>query len=108
GGVAIDDSSNVFWVGDWNDADLTKDIGIFMNGELLVQEGVTLINGVTLATISTVQDNISISDNGQWLTFEGVLSNGLDGAFLVSVPEPASAGLLLGLAMVPAMRRRSR
>lgn len=90
GAVHIDDAGNVIWVGDWNDPDTSKDVGIFWNEHLIVQEGVTQIDGVTLASISLVQDNMSISDNGEWLIFEGVLANGIDGAFMVRIPEPGT------------------
>lgn len=105
GNVQISDGGDVFWVGDWNDPDTTKDVGIFMNDSLLVREGVTLVDGVLLQSISTVESNFRISDNGQWLVFEGTLANGLDGAFLVQVPEPATFGLM-ALAACAIVRRR--
>lgn len=106
GSINIDDSGNVVWWGDWNDPDTTRDTGIFWNDMLIVQEGVTLIGGLTLTAISGVQDNISMSDNGQWIIFEGTLSNGLDGAFLIQIPEPATAALaLLGATMLIRRRR---
>jgi hypothetical protein len=106
GNVQISDAGDVFWVGDWNDPDTTKDIGIFMNDNLLVQEGVTLVDGIVLASISAVESNFRISDSGEWLIFEGVLANGLDGAFLVQVPEPTAISLLALGACVIGRRRR--
>jgi len=106
GSINIDDSGNVVWWGDWNDPDTTKDTGIFWNDQLIVQEGVTLIGGFTLSAISGVESNISMSDNGQWIVFEGTLSNGLDGAFLIEVPEPATAVLALMGASLLIRRRR--
>ncbi|OQZ05662.1 MAG: hypothetical protein B6D36_09010 [Planctomycetes bacterium UTPLA1] len=106
GSINIDDSGNVIWWGDWNDPDTTRDTGIFWNDQLIVQEGVTLIDGFTLSAISGVESNISMSDNGQWVIFEGTLSNGLDGAFMIEIPEPATAVLaLLGASMLIRRRR---
>lgn len=107
GAVQISDNGDVFWLGDWNDPDTSRDRGLFMNDMLLVQEGVTAIDGSTLASISNVQDNFQTSDNGQWLVFEGTLADGRDGAFLIEIPEP-SAGilLLLGLGLGCIRRRR--
>lgn len=107
GSINIDDSDNVVWWGDWNDPDTTKDTGIFWNDQLIVQEGVTLIGGFTLSAISGVESNISMSDNGQWIVFEGTLSNGLDGAFLIEVPEPATAVFALMGASLLIRRRRT-
>jgi len=107
GNVQISDGGDVFWVGDWNDPDTSKDVGIFMNDNLLVQEGVTLVDGVLLQSISTVESNFRVSDNGQWLAFEGTLANGLDGAFLVQVPEPATFGLMALAACAIVRRRRA-
>ena len=45
GPVLIDAKSDVVWFGDWNDPDTTKDTGIFMNDQLIVQEGVTMVGG---------------------------------------------------------------
>lgn len=106
GAVEIDDNGNVFYFGDWNDPDTTHDEGLFMNGQLLVQEGVTPVAGSTLLDIYTGESNFQISDNGEWLIFEGELQDGRNGAFLVRVPEPGSLLLLLGGMAVALLRRR--
>jgi MYXO-CTERM domain-containing protein len=108
GNIQISEAGDVFWVGDWNDPDTAKDIGIFMNDQLLVQEGVTLVDGVVLATIANVEDNFKISPNGAWLMFEGILADGRDGAFIVSVPEPASVTAVLALGGLALRRTRRR
>ena len=108
GNVDIDDNGNVFWFGDWNDTDTTKDTGIFMNDQLLVQEGVTMIGGQLLTGLSGVQDNFRVSDNGLFLIFEGQLAGGVDGAFMVAIPEPGTAGVAGVAAGLLALRRRRR
>ena len=106
GAVLIDAKDDVVWFGDWNDPDTTKDTGIFMNDQLIVQEGVTTVGGITLLSISGVQDNLAMSDDGRWIMFEGVLANGLDGAFIVEVPEPTTLTLLAAGGLLLIRRRR--
>ncbi len=90
GPVRIDNGGNVFWYGDWNDPDLTRDTGIFRNGELLVQEGVTLANGMVIESLAGVQDGFSISPDGRYLIFEGKLAGGFDAAFLLDTQAQAT------------------
>ncbi len=86
GPVRIDSAGNVFWYGDWNDPDTTRDTGIFRNGELIVQEGVTMTSGGALITsVAGVQDAFSISPDGRFLIFEGQTTGGVDSAFLVDL-----------------------
>jgi hypothetical protein len=105
--VLVDDSGNIVWYGDWDDPDTTRDTGIFYNDTLLVQEGVTKIDGLTVVTVRSFADTLTLSDNGQYVLFEAVLEGGIEGAFLITIPEPASAGAL-ALAGVAALRRRRR
>lgn len=86
GPLLIDADGDVLWYGDWDDPDTTRDTGLFLNDQLIVQEGVTAINGMTLATLAGVQDAFSFSDNGDWILFEGSLTGSIDGAFRVSFP----------------------
>lgn len=107
GPVDIDDNGNVLWFGDWNDADTTRDTGLFLNDQLLVQEGVTQIGGITVLSIPSIQDAFYISDNGQWIIFEATLTGGIDGAFMIQVPEPASLSIA-GIAVIRLLRRHRR
>lgn len=83
--VDLDDQGRVLWFGDWNDPDTTRDTGLFLDDLLLVQEGVTEINGQTLSGLSGVQDAFAISPDGRWVIFEGTLSGSLAGAFLIDL-----------------------
>jgi hypothetical protein len=82
GALAVTNEADVIWVGDWNDPDTTKDVGLFLNDQLLVQEGVTQINGLTVESIALVQDNFEVSPNGRYIVFEATLAGGLNGAFV--------------------------
>jgi hypothetical protein len=87
----IDDGGNVLWFGDWDDPDTTRDTGLFLGDVLLVQEGVTLIEGQLVQSLSGVQDAYRISPNGRFVIFEATLVGGLNGAFLIDLcPEPTT------------------
>ncbi|MBX3406960.1 MAG: hypothetical protein KF869_09365 [Phycisphaeraceae bacterium] len=82
GGVAIADNGDVIYVALWT-GDAATNTGIFVNNTLLVQKGVSTVDGWTVTAISTVQDNITASPDGRWIIFEGTLADGRDGAFLI-------------------------
>ncbi len=111
GPVCLDNAGNILWYGNWDDPDTNVDTGLFLNSQLIVQEGVTTVGGVLIDTISSGPDAFDISENGRWIIFEGVLADGRDGAFLIdlsdpTIPEPAGLGLI-GLAMM-ALRTKRR
>ncbi|MEL6428662.1 MAG: hypothetical protein AAFU73_22450 [Planctomycetota bacterium] len=93
------------WFGDWDDPDTSRDTGIFVDDELVVQEGVTTVGGIAVAALSGIPDGYSLSPNGRWLIFEARLADGRDGAFLVDLslgaasvgcdpPNPNSRGIV--------------
>ncbi|MCC6321002.1 MAG: hypothetical protein IT438_06130 [Phycisphaerales bacterium] len=97
GAVRIDDLGRVFYYAAWNDTSPATNAGIFRDGLLLVQKGVTQVQtslGLELLTdISAVQDNFTISSNGRFLIFEGVITEQTGGtsrrgAFLVRIACP--------------------
>jgi hypothetical protein len=90
GAIDLDEAGNLFWYGDWDDPDTTRDTGIFRNCQLIVQEGVTTIGGIVLESIASVQENVDVSPNGEWLIFEGSLTGGISGAFLVHMTETST------------------
>ena len=83
GPVLVADNGDVLWFGDWNDPLLSVDTGIFINDQLLVQEGVTQIGGVTVTTIRGIQDGYSMSRDGRYVVFEAILANGNEGVFMI-------------------------
>jgi hypothetical protein len=92
GPVQIDDGGNVVWYGDWNDPNTNIDTGIFWNEHLMVQEGVTIIDGSILDEIANVSDAFMLSDDGKWLIFEGTLLGGINGAFMVNIDTSSGVG----------------
>lgn len=82
GPVHVSDDGDVLWYGDWDDPVTTRDKGLFINDELIVQIGVTQINGATVTTLRGITDGYALSRNGRYVIFEAVLDNGDEGAFL--------------------------
>lgn len=91
GAIDLDDAGNLYWFGDWNDPDTSRDTGIYRNAQLLVQEGVSVINGQLLTSIASVQENFMVSPDGRWLIFEGVLAGSGQAAILIEMTGATSA-----------------
>lgn len=85
GSVCLDNSNNVFWIGDWDDPNTTRDVGLFRNHELLVQEGVTMVGGSTIESLSLVEGNFMVSPNGRFVIFTCKLTGGVDAAVLLDL-----------------------
>lgn len=83
GPVLIANSGEVLWYGVWDDPDADVDTGLFIDDQLLVQEGVTTIGGVAVDTLRGIQDGYSISPNGRYVVFEAVLQDGTEGAYMI-------------------------
>lgn len=88
GPVMIDDGGDVLWFGDWDDPDTDRDTGLFLNDRLIVQEGVTLVDGLVVDTISSGSDAFDMSDDGSFILFEATLEGGINGAFRIEVSDP--------------------
>ncbi len=83
GPVQIDLCGNVLYFGDWDNPNTDVDSGLFVNDELIVEEGVTVIAGSPVDTISSGSDAFALSDNGRFAIFEGTLVDGREGAFII-------------------------
>ncbi len=92
GPVHIADNGTTLWFGDWNDPDTTQDTGLFLNDQLVVQEGVTMVDGSTVMTLRGIQDGYDLSDDGTWMIFEALLADGREGAFLIEIGPWTSLG----------------
>jgi hypothetical protein len=90
GPVQVDQSGHVLWYGDWDDPNLDVDTGLFLDDDLLVQEGVTMIDGLLVDTIASGQDAFEMSENGLYVIFEATLVGGINGAFLIELESPVA------------------
>jgi hypothetical protein len=89
GPIYIDDDGSVLWYGDWDDPNTEADTGLFLNEDLIVEEG-TAAGGAVLDEIASGVDAFMLSDNGDWLIFEGTLAGGINGAFIVDLRSPSA------------------
>ncbi len=87
GPVLINNANQVLWYGDWNDPDLDVDTGLFLDDQLLVQEGVTTVGANVIDTLRGISDGYTMSDDGRYIVFEAVLDNGNEGAFLLELAQ---------------------
>lgn len=86
-------SGRILWYGEWDDPDDTRNSGLFLDHELVVQEGTTFLGGARLdelATLATAPDRavFDISADGETIALRAVLEDGRVGAFLI---RPAGA-----------------
>lgn len=103
--LALDDAGNLLFVADL-DGDTVDDRVLYYNDSVLLREGVSMIDGLLVETIETLDDSLSISDNGQYVFVDVQLEGGLQTAVLITIPEPTSFGLLGAAAAGLLLRRR--
>jgi len=83
GPVCIANTGDVLWYGDWDDADTTRDTGLFLGDELLIQEGVTQVAGMTVTTVRGVTEGFSISDDGRFAIVEVEFTGSIQAALKI-------------------------
>ncbi len=89
GPVHLTDAGEVVWYGSWSDPDTTRDEGLFLDGELLVQEGVTTSGGSVIEALDPA--SFTISPEGRFIAFRGRLAGGIEGAFRIDLLPPITA-----------------
>jgi hypothetical protein len=83
GPVCCSDFGDVLYYGDWDDPNAAIDTGLFINDELIVQEGVTMINGLLVEDVQSIGEGLRMSDDGRYVIFEANLTGNFEGAFLL-------------------------
>ena len=68
----VDDSGNVLWLGMLTGVPTANDRALYLNDTVLVQEGVTTIDGLPVETLRNFLDTLVMSDNGRAFTEEEV------------------------------------
>ncbi len=84
----IDDSNNVLWYGTWNDPVTSQNKGLFLNDQLLIQDGVTVINGELVQGVRGITQGFKMSDNGRHIIVRLQFVSNIDAAVLISFPGP--------------------
>lgn len=83
GPVLIDDNGGVTWFGDWNDPDTTRDRGLFRNGSLVLQEGVTTIGENVVVEILGVSEGYAMSPDGRYVLVKVRYEDSIDAVLLL-------------------------
>ena len=83
--IFMGDDGRVFWTGIWKRTDGVEISGLFVDYSLLIEEGVTTINGQVVQDISGLSRQITMSRNGQYVIFLATLQNGVKGAYLIDL-----------------------
>lgn len=85
-GVWVTDDGDVIWFGDWDDPDTSRDEGLFINDRLVLQEGVTVVDGETIIDLSDITEQVHVSPSGDYIIIEGEIAGAtsdLDVAILI-------------------------
>lgn len=109
-GVFMLPNGDVLWFGDWDDPDLTRDEGLFLNDQLILQEGVTVVGGNTIIDLADFSETLDVSEDGRFAVIEGEINpmgTDLDVAILIELglgtsycdSNPNSTGLAAALSI---------
>lgn len=96
GPVCIANNGDVLWYGGWNQPNPDIDTGLFVNGDLLVREGVTMVGSRTVDTLRGSQNGYAISPGGRYVIFEAILDDTTEGVFLIDRGAQASTAMRNG------------
>ena len=86
GPLDLADSGELLWYGDWDAPNTDFDTGLFVDDQLIVQEGISTVGGLVIDELRGAVDSYFISDDGAFVIFEAVLEDGSEGAFLATRP----------------------
>jgi hypothetical protein len=81
----IGDDGRVLWMGLWDTPAPIQSRGLFIDYTLLVEEGVTQINGLPVTALPGLDRSFTLSPSGQYVLFEATLQGGIEGAFLIDL-----------------------
>lgn len=98
GAVELDEEGHLLWFGRWDDPNVSDASALFLDDRILVQAGVTQVQGRTLLSIGDGPGDYALSPGGGFAVFRGVLGGPgqpQEGAFLVR--------LQIGRSYCPAM-----
>ncbi|MFT7669473.1 MAG: hypothetical protein ACI8X5_002175 [Planctomycetota bacterium] len=91
GPVDIADNGNILCYGAWGDPATGLEKGLWINQTLIVQAGVTMIDGQVLQTIYGYEGGYQLDPSGRYVTFKGNLASGPKGVFRVDLTGPGSS-----------------
>ncbi|GEM_PF-2111901 len=106
GPVHLGNNGNVLWYGRFTEPDATKNVGLFLNDQILVQTGVSTLDGLTIKGLRGGEGGFVLSDDGQWVLGVATLSDNSTAVFKVHVGPwvPLGQGLAGTAGLTPQLR----
>lgn len=84
GVVPMSESGDVLWYIDWDDPDTDIDTALMFNDQIVMQEGVTMLDGIIVDDVPTGDTEIAMSDDGSYAIAEVVLTGSIDAIYLIT------------------------
>ena len=84
--VHIGDNGNVLWQGQWTDANLKENFGLYLNDTLIARSGNTIVNGMEIQNVFPIE----MSNNGIWAICSATLEG--SGATAISIDLTVAIG----------------
>jgi hypothetical protein len=82
----LGNDGRLLWLGTWRSAPRVEPSrGLFVDTELLVEAGVTEIDGRRVAHLELLDRSCSMSPSGRYVVFEAGLEDGREGAFRIDL-----------------------
>ena len=96
GPCQISINNEVFWHADWDDPDTSKDKAVYLGMTPLLQEGVSMVDGMLIFDIDTGNGESQMSDNGKFIVQDcGLIDTNQAGLVLISL-SPVTATMCFG------------
>ena len=84
-GLRLGDNGSILWMGKWDVPGPTDAVGLFVDYNLIVEQGVTEIGGLVVEELFPHDTGYELSASGQYLIFRAKLEGGLEGGFLIDL-----------------------
>ena len=91
GRVKLSDNGDVMWYLNTNNPDLTTDTALMRNQDVVMQEGITMVDGMLVFDPPSTIFEMQMSNNGQWIGCEVGFPGGIEGAYLIDFGPPILA-----------------
>jgi hypothetical protein len=93
--LALSQNDAVLWLGRWNDPDQSRDQGLFLGQKLVVQEGVSRVDGIAIAALTPTGPSGSslytLAADGSAVYFRANLADGKAGFYRAEVDSSVTS-----------------
>lgn len=83
--IFIGDNGRIAWVGLWDIPGSPQGVGVFVDYNLIIEQGVTRVSGLLVEGISAAGPEFAMSPSGRYLVTHLILEGGIDAACLVDL-----------------------